>query len=262
MVQITKTDYVEGLQCTKLFHRRINKLEIPPLDISTLYSQEQGKFVGDNARKVYSDGVYAGADNEYNLKETQRLMQEHRTIFEAGVAADFKGEQLYSRADILVPNDDGSWNIIEVKSATSEDKVEKKFVPDVAFQLYCWRKAGFNIRNVLLMHPDKDYVRHGEIDFKKIFLLDDVTALAEEHLTGIEANLDQLVKASQGSEPKVLIHNRCDKTAYTDKCPLIKSCWDFLPEGNVFDLRSAYGKDFKVLAQAANKGLEEAKNRF
>lgn len=63
--------------------------------------------------------------------------------------------------DVLQKNPDGSFDLIEIKASTKA-KPEDEY--DLAFQLLVLEKAGLQIRNIVVMHVNKEYVRSGDIN--------------------------------------------------------------------------------------------------
>jgi len=114
---LSKSKYLNGLQCPKYLWVQFNEPErIPETDTVTQYIFDQGHVVGELAKQLFSDGVdIPAADFMDNIRETQRLIEQSKPLFEAGIFA----EGLYSRVDILNPAGEDQWDLIEVKSTTS-----------------------------------------------------------------------------------------------------------------------------------------------
>ena len=75
--------------------------------------------------------------------------------------------------DILSRNDDGTFDLVEVKSSTG---VKDEHIPDVAIQLHVLAGSGVPIRRALLLHIDNTYVYEGgPYDLDRLFRMDDIT---------------------------------------------------------------------------------------
>jgi CRISPR/Cas system-associated exonuclease Cas4 (RecB family) len=238
MPLLTKSKYLLGLQCPKLLWTAINDKEsMPEPDRSTEHKFDQGHLVGELAKKLFPDGIdIESEDFMGNIKKTKELLSEGKPLFETGIMAD----NLYSRADILNPNDDG-WDIIEVKSSTSVKDVN---IQDVSFQKYCYEKAGLKINGCFLMHINKEYVKNGEIDPKGFFKIEDISSEVDEIYEDIPKRIEEMFKIINLEKcPEVEINGNCSDPY---DCALYDGCWDHLPDNNVFCLYRGGKKSFEL----------------
>ena len=115
---ISKSKYLNGLQCPKLLWTQFNaKEDIPEADAGTQAVFSQGEKVGLLAPRLFLGGTAVAWDDEdfdAMLRTTRELLPARRPIYEATFAAC----GAFARADILNPVADGSWDIVEVKSST------------------------------------------------------------------------------------------------------------------------------------------------
>ena len=148
----------------------------------------------------------------------------------------FTYKNAFARADILEPTGTYSWNIIEVKSASSIKDINKH---DISFQKYCYEGAGLKIDKCYLMYLNRDFIKDGPIDPHQFFTKDDVTGEAERLQEGVEENINFMLEAiSRATCPEISISKNC-YSPYD--CPLKQICWSHLPKNNVFELYK--GKD-------------------
>lgn len=191
---------------------------------------DQGHEVGTLAKKMFPDGIEIDAgygDFEGAIEQTQNLISSRVTIFEA--AASYNGG--FAKADILNPVGKDEWDIIEVKSTTSLKDVH---IPDLAFQAWVFNGAGVKIRRCYLCHINNQFVKHGEIDPKEFFTLQDVTAQVSAFTRQIGDQMSQMGKVIRAAKcPDVQIGPQCSSPY---DCPLQDHCWSFLPPHSVFDL--------------------------
>jgi hypothetical protein len=239
---LSKSKYLEGLQCPKLLWTSINQPEsIPELDIATQYIFDQGHMVGEMAKKLFPGGIDIPRDDFMeNIATTKKLLTERKPLFEAGILSG----RVYCRVDILNPVSKDEWNIIEIKSGTS---VKDVHIDDVSFQKHCCGKAGLKIRNCKLGFINNQYVKNGAIDPKELFILEDISTRVEETSESIEERVFNLVEViSKRTCPQAAIGQHC-LAPY--ECPLRAECWRFLPENNIFDLRGGKTKQFSLYEQ-------------
>jgi len=228
-IRISKTKYLNGLQCKKLLWYIYNEPDaIPEPDEETQVIFAQGHLVGEYAKKLFPAGVeidHTGSFEE-GLRQTKELILKRVSIFEAALIY----KNCYARADILEPVRKDKWNLIEVKSTTGEKEVN---YPDIAFQYYLYTGAGLKIDKCYLMCLDNAYVRKGAIEPEKLFQKIDFTEEIKNKLSKtIAKNVAEMVKAISAKtyiEPCIGPH--CHDPY---ECPLIDKCWEFLPERNVF----------------------------
>ncbi len=229
LVRLSKTKYLNGLQCKKLLWYIYNEPGvIPEPDEDTKAVFDQGQLVGDYAKKLFSGGVEVDHTGSFDdgLKSTSELIAKRVPVFEAALAHG----NCYARADILEPVGKGKWNLIEVKSSTDLKEV---YYTDIGFQYYLYTKAGLDIDKCYLMCIDNNYVRRGDIEPEKLLKKIDVTAEVKETYSKIvENNVAEMIKAITAEnyiEPGIGPH--CHDPY---GCPLTAKCWSFLPERNVF----------------------------
>ncbi len=227
---ISKSKYLYGLQCKKYFWYQVNaRDQVPGPDFSTMFIFRQGILVGNFAKKLYPEGIDLGKirDIGSQLLKTIELLEQRKPLFEASCSSN----NVYSRADILVPVEEDQWDIIEVKSSTQLKEVN---IHDVSFQKYCFEKAGIKIRRCYLLNIDNQYVREKEIDPEGLFRKTDITAEVGEFLVAIEDRIEEMLEIAAGEDPpETPIGRRCSNPY---NCPLKEKCWEFLPDNHVFNL--------------------------
>jgi len=230
-VRISKTKYLNGLQCKKLRWYIYNEPEaIPEPDEATQAIFAQGHLVGDYAKKLFPKGVevdHTGSFEE-GLRSTRELILKRVPIFEAALTY----KRCYARADILEPVGRDEWNLIEVKSSTDLKDVN---YDDIGFQYYVYTEAGLKIDKCYLMCIDNTYIRKGDIEpgklLKKIDVTDEVKTSCSKTVENNVADMVRAIAAKTFIEIGIGPH--CSDPY---ECPLIEKCWSFLPERNVFFL--------------------------
>ncbi|MCX6567042.1 MAG: DUF2779 domain-containing protein [Candidatus Aminicenantes bacterium] len=231
MPSISKSKYLAGLQCRKLFWTHYNdKTKIPPYNAATQAIFDQGHEVGHRAKTLFPEGLEIEGDPwdfEGLMARTREAMKKRVPLYEAA----FGAKSAFARADILVPVEKDAWDIVEVKSSTEVKPVN---IHDLALQRYAAEAAGLKIRNCYLMHIDNTYVRQGEVDAEKLFAREDVTSAVAEGVENVGPNLAELLAVlRQKKVPDVRIGPHCDDP-YT--CVLHDVCWAFLPENSPLNL--------------------------
>jgi hypothetical protein len=226
MKTITKSKFTKGLQCHRLLWFADRK-KLPEPDLMQKHRFSQGPIFEEYAKKLYSGVELGDLDPNENISRTKELVQEKKTIFEAG----FKFDDFFIRADILEPNGDG-WNLYEIKASSDEKKL-KIYFPDLAFQKFVIEKAGLKIKKCFVLKLNKEYVKNGEIDVKELVSKHDVTENVElvENVEECANNYLEIIKSE--NEPEINISVNCNKPY---ECALKPHCWGTLPENNVLHL--------------------------
>ncbi|MFC1774844.1 DUF2779 domain-containing protein [Nanoarchaeota archaeon] len=238
MVYLTKSKYMVGLQCPKYLWMMFNEPDkIPKFDSAMIFLFNQGHNVGDLAKKIFPGGVdVPESDFVKNLELTSELIKERKTIFEAGI----KSGDLYARADVLLPADNNSWDVIEVKAST---KVKEEHIQDLSFQKYVYELAGLKIRNCFLMHINNQFVKDGEINPNDILTKEDITADVVSAMDGIKERIDEMLRVIKLAKPPKSDIRHCEGST----CCFSAECLSFLPEENVLDLYIGGKKSFELL---------------
>jgi hypothetical protein len=235
--RLTKSGYVTGLQCDKLFWIYQNRRDsLPEPDESTQAIFDQGHLVGDLAKTLFPNGteINWSAADDGGIAQTRAALCDRKPIFEAVI----RHGSLYARPDILKPAPGGLWDLIEVKSSS---KVKDDHIPDVAFQKHVYESSGVRIRRCFVMHVDRSYVRKGLLDCAKLFYCEDVTGDVEEILGTVPSEARRLLSVMSKSRcPEVEVGGQCKE------CDLYDDCWAFLPKRNVFSLVRGGKKCFEL----------------
>jgi len=186
----------------------------------------QGRDFENYVKKLFPDGLDLGnLKHGENIKETQNLIRQGKTIFEACMVY----KNLFFKGDIFQPSADG-WNLYEMKAST---KVKDEHIPDLAFQKYICEKNGIKIKNCFIEYINKDYIKQGNIIPNELVLQEDVTGEVNQ-IDNIEENSEKYIEIiEQGKPPEVSISKKCNKPY---GCPLKDECWGSLPEYHVLQL--------------------------
>jgi uncharacterized protein DUF2779 len=228
---ISKSRFLDGLQCPKLLWSAYNAKHLfQQVDDSLQSIFDQAHEVGSLAKEMFPNGIEietAHADFEGAIRLTQTALTLRRPIFEASASANGG----FARADILNPVNEDEWDLIEVKSTTGLKDVH---ISDLDFQTWVFTEAGIKIRRSFLCHINNQYVRHGKINPKEFFTLQDMTGDAADLTRIMGEQIGQMRKVILAAKcPEIQIGIQCDSPR---TCPLHDHCWSFLPPQNVSEL--------------------------
>ncbi|MCH6574943.1 MAG: DUF2779 domain-containing protein, partial [Bacteroidetes bacterium] len=162
---LSKSKYLSGLQCKKKLWLEINDREkASPLSKADERIFEQGTEVGIEARKRFPGGLlieYDRTNPSSSVDKTQEAIKDGAEVLFEGA---FIFDDVLVLADVLLKNNDNSWDLIEVKSATS---VKTQYIPDLAIQKYVIKGAGLKVNKTHLMHLNSECVYP---DFSNLFV--------------------------------------------------------------------------------------------
>ena len=219
MALLSKSKYLIGLECPRYLWTIFNDPKsLPEFDEQTQYRFEQGYNVEKYAKQLF-EGIDASDDFMNNIKKTKTLINQNKTVFEAGIMI----KRLYARADILRYNN--GWELYEIKASTS---VKETHLEDLAFQKYVFELAGLEIKKCFVIHINTNYVKEGEIDILKLLSVVEVE-IKTDHVSENIESMFEIIKLKE--IPEIELGKQCKKNY---DCPL--NCWSILPENNVFDL--------------------------
>jgi hypothetical protein len=140
---------------------------------------------------------------------------------------------------------DDKLQLIEVKSST---EIHDIYYDDMAYQYYVLSNAGFPVESVWNMHINNEYVRHGELNLKELFILEDCTDKILEMQDEISNRLDSMeAYLQQENEPGKELDICCEKPY---ECAYKKYCHRNIAEPSVFSIhRLAAKKKYELYHQ-------------
>ena len=234
ITDLSKTRYCKGVQCPKILWLDAYKPEVGE-NVLSEQVMKNGNAVGDLARPYF--GAFSLVDFSYNKQEmTGQTAQYIRDGAETIAEAAFLTDGLYCAVDLLHRNGDG-WDIIEVKSSTHLTDI---YIEDIAFQYYVLTRCGMEVKRVHNLHLNGDYVLHGALDLRELFVLEDVTDAVRRKYDDVERKIAAIrAYVSVTEEPEREIGLHCENPY---ACAYQTYCWRHLPEHSVFDLAGMQAK--------------------
>lgn len=229
-MNLSKSRYTKGVQCPKMLWMDVHMHERFDDSVMNQSILDAGSLVGDMAMGYYGEYVEVPFDRDNfagMIERTRDLVDaDTPTICEATFSYDGN----LCMVDILrVEN--GGVRIVEVKSSTHINDI---YYHDMAYQAWVLGKCGMNVKSVGLMHLNNEYVRQGELDLRRLFVVEDCT----DEVTFLQSNVKATVKslkefASLEHEPDYGIGTQC-KNPY--ECGYREWCWRNVPKPSVFEL--------------------------
>lgn len=243
-MNFSKSRYTSFITCPKRCWLSVHKPEKEVISPAMKNVLETGNEVGKLARGLFGEYVLAEImeGDKQNLpamiERTKELMAANAPVI---CEAAFNYEGLYCAVDIFRREGTG-WSIYEVKSTNSVKPINRH---DIAYQKYVLQKCGLKITGINLVHLNKDYIRHGDIDIHKLFVGEPHGDKLQQYSDDVEGNLRQAEEyLSQKEEPAPIFSGKCTE------CPFREYCHRDMPQLSVLNLR-----DFSKRYDCANAGI-------
>lgn len=208
MVVLSKSDYVKGVQCLLWLWKSVKDHDsLPKEEAFDKFIMDQGYAFENLCKEVFDD---------YDFQK------------------EIEVDDLKVRSDFFK---DGV--LVECKSGSLKDL----YFDDLAFQKYVFELAGIKINSCLIAHPNKDYVKDGDLDVKSFVEVTDVSKEVDDKLSSVKSNIELFKKILEGNEPDVLVDCKPSRKTKFD-CPAHQAFKKSLPAFSVFDFVRTTKKDF------------------
>lgn len=205
-ILISKTLFLEFLFCAKNAWLKINRPDLEHMfKMSDFEKQlmEQGNEVDKYARNLFPGGLEAVATGDEAVSETSRFMG---ILSPAIFQATFIVDGFMARCDILAYNKKTSkWDLYEVKATNTikENMALRDHIDDLTFQASILKRVGVVTGKYYLVHLDKEYIRNGDLEPKKLFIIEDCTEKVFSKIYEIETQMEAAKEyLSRTNEPK------------------------------------------------------------
>ncbi len=247
---LTKSDYLRYLECPiHLWIHKHRSHEVGHhIDPQLQWIFEQGDRVEAYARSLFPDAEIVSGHSQKSEEQTKALIESGVTdIFQATAIAD----GLLAMADVFqLDPETQEWNLYEVKS-TSE--LQDGHLHDVCFQMIAFKKAGYTMGKLHLIHINPNYVRRGEIDARSLLVIEDIT----EQVYSLEAEVLVQIAAAKQVEASADMPS-CDGCTCSPKdCFCHHYCYPDLPDYSVFQLSRIKVKQARDLYRKGIRNLLE-----
>ena len=266
MKGLSKSRYTAFCQCPKNLWLKVYKPEEATIDAGMEARFAQGNVVGDLAMGLFGEFKEVTSHQEDGSLDLQKMIALTKQYMDEGVEniceASFSCEGGYCAVDILRKHGDG-WAIYEVKSTSfpefngQESKLEK-YAPDIAYQRWVLEQCGVNVTGTYLVCLNSGYVRHGALDVKQLFVVNDMKEMVENEYLKVQARVGQAMKIINSEQEPDMDLSECCMKPY--KCAF----WDYckqkhhVPTPSVFDVYGGKGRggfSFKKKLDCYHQGV-------
>ena len=231
---LSKSRFTAGLQCHGRLYRQCYERNLAsPTGAAQQARFAAGTRAGVIAQELRPDGVLVDEpafNHDQAVARTQKLLA--RADVPAIYEAAFTEDDVRIRVDILARGAEESWDLIEMKSSTSQ---KAEHIPDVAVQLVTLERAGIAVDRAGVGHINRDYVYPGgSYRADELFAIADVTDEAREYAKRVPEELAAMRAALAGdAAPEIDIGRHC-KNPY--ECDFITYCRRDEPEWSIDEI--------------------------
>ena len=217
MPGLSKSKILANCQCPKRLWLQSHQPELAEEDKSSASRMAAGDAIGEVARALVPDGILIDeGDLSAALRQTQAVLalRPRRPLFEA----TFEYSGVLIRADLLIPEGQRSYQMVEVKSST---EVKDYYFSDAAVQAWVARNAGVNIGRVEVAHVNNRFIYPGRGRYEGLLTHVDVKREINALAPQITGWVDAARMTVTGSKPKIPTGAQC-----TDPfpCPFHTHC--------------------------------------
>lgn len=181
---LSQNHFADWLQSPeKMMQRKRN--ELPELTEEEKKNCDFGHIIHTMAQLQYRDGIEPVDERTIETYQSQSraLLGARIPLFEA----QFEYDGLFARIDIMLPEDDDSWELIEVKSAK---EIHEDWVRYTAFLYYVCVNAGIKFSKCSIMHL-KSYI-DGHTPLEETFDKTEITSKVLMLQPEIEGNIKDM----------------------------------------------------------------------
>jgi hypothetical protein len=257
---LSKSRFIAGLQChLRLWYQCYESQLASEVSPAKRALFDTGHEVGNMATQLYPQGILVEENHFHHedaVRSTGKLMNDPQVpaIFEAA----FFNDNVRVRADIIERIDDGSWNLIEVKSSTS---VKHVYINDVAVQYHVLQGSGVTVNRAGILFINNQYRYSGhKLDLESLFSFSDLT----EQVVDMQAEIAVLlIKLGQmlacARAPDIKPSRHCMR-------PYLCEFWDYctrnMPEFWVLNLNGITQEGLDELAEIDVQDIRHIPDSF
>ncbi len=251
-MQISKSDFMLWRkQPAWLWLKKNDPDKLPPVDAATQAIFDTGHDFEHFAEAQYPNGVQLGFDG---YDEYRTLPERTAKALGAGAVTIFQGRfelgELTFICDIVdvVDAESKTVDLFEIKSST---KAKPEHIIDLAFQTIVLKGLGYVVRNIAVIHVNKQFVRNGDIVPADITATTEVTNEVSEAMPTTKDEIEQALATAKLVEAPDLSPALASKDGFTDWLDVYKTIRPQEP-GSIFEL---CGLNPKLIGEFEEKGI-------
>ncbi len=260
-MQLSKSDYLLFLKHPAWLWLKKHRKEVLPEPDAAL----QALFASGNRFERYAEQLFPGGRTLgwTTYSEYRELPKRTAEALADGVDTIFQGRFEHDRTtcivDVLQRVSGNKFDLYEVKASTS---AKPDHIPDLAFQVTVLEGAGLTIRNVGVVHVNRDYVRSGDLDVMSLSKITDVTDRVFERKRETANEIEQAIRTmSQDAMPDPSPRHaaRGALQDWLDIYRLITPQWE---DGSIYNMAGLQPDDVAILEDANVSSMGDIPRSF
>jgi len=229
-MNISKSSFIAGLDCPlKLWNLLWNPDAAGKRAGIDELKMQFGIRFGELAHCLYPDAKLIDIDR-FHLDRAERDTQ---MAIEGGATqileATFRHEQCRVISDIVLKQDDGTWHLIEVKSAK---EIDPKYYHDIAYQKFVMERRGYPVSRCSVIFANGNGTWP---DARSIFQSEDVTDRVDLALQEVPDQLAPMLEIANSKDARPEFMKSVSKKC--KDCEFKKTvCWKDISEPTIYDV--------------------------
>ncbi len=225
--RLSKSKLQSHAQCAKRLWLELHTPQLAEVDNASQLIFDRGNAFGEAVRSLFPGGELI---DTLDTREALARTAERLAAFEAGqpkvplFEAAFQYAGVLVRVDVLEPQTDGRWRLIEVKSGIVKPGMTPKdtYVRDAAIQAFVLERCGIPLAGVELGTPSPSFRLESLHSYEGLLARHDITSEVHQLFASIEASIADAVDTAAGPEaPTVAAGSQCNDPY---RCPFITHC--------------------------------------
>lgn len=232
---LSKSNFMQFLRCScELWLVKQRPDLVPPTNPTLQHIFDEGNVVDRWAQKLFPGAVNVDGFGMPAAVNTKKAIASGATAL---FQPTFMTSAISCRSDILLKNDDGTWDIYEVKSSTD---VKEEHIIDIAFQRICIEEAGVRISRTFLVHVNNQYVRNGEIEPRQLFTKVDITHEVANAMSLVKKEIPRALAVLDWNKvPGMLNVASCGNPA---ECEFLSCYFSELKDDHIYSIATSLSK--------------------
>lgn len=252
-MHISKTDYLEYTYCRKNLWLKKHKPQLfDGVELSEFEKKiiEEGNAADVDARNLFPNGTLVDIVGSNAVLATSRMLATRiKTLFQGA----FLFDDFFVQADILHWNEELlGWELYEVKATNAVSRIiPHHHVNDLAFQKTVLEGDGMKIVKAGVIHLNGEYVKHGAINYRELFVIEDLTDEVIEAQELVETQMVDMQEYLNEAEEKGC---ECIYRGRSNQCTTFAYSNPDVPEYSVHDM-NRIGASKKRLNDWIDRGI-------
>jgi hypothetical protein len=182
-----------------LWLKKHDKAKLPAIGEALQAIFDDGHLFEEYAERLFPEGVKLGFNGyqEYlslPLVTKNEILKGTEIILQGRIEAD----NITCIFDVIKKVGEKEFDLYEIKSST---EAKEEHVLDLAFQTIVLENAGLNVRNLYVIHVNRNYVRSGDIDINQLIVQVDVTDKVRAKLDKTREDITKAISIMFSSTP-------------------------------------------------------------